>query len=87
MSLKLTRFNVAWLDLKTSSPLLRELLFFDFNEAGIWASKGGTMNLSLPFLDHPEDADRIVQTFDQWLVKRKDIWMQVAKEMAGKGRL
>ena len=63
-------------DLRTSSLVLRELLFFDLNEAGIWASKGGTMNLSLPFLDRPEDGEMVVREVDAWLGRRRNEWME-----------
>lgn len=79
---------VTLADLKTSNILLRELLFFDLNEAGIWASKGGTMNLSLPFLDNGEkDADLVVEAVDKWLVRRKDLWQEFQRELNGKNKI
>ncbi|KAJ3331632.1 glutathione synthase [Gonapodya sp. JEL0774] len=71
-------------DLKSSSLPLRELFFFDLNAAGIWASRGGTMNLSLPFLDHGEhDADRLVRVVEDWLEKRRAVWEEFGKVMRG----
>ncbi|KXS15441.1 PLP-dependent transferase [Gonapodya prolifera JEL478] len=59
---------------ETSFLVLREPLFFDLNVTGIWASRGGTMSLSLPFLDHGDsDARRVVEAVEEWVVRRREV--------------
>ncbi|KAI9006440.1 class III aminotransferase [Hyaloraphidium curvatum] len=68
-----------------TSQALRELFFFDMLTAGIWGSKTGTINLSLPFSD--ADADFFVSAVAAWIDKRKPVWDEVRRELSAAGKL
>jgi len=59
-------------DLQGSNLPLRDLLYFDLLEEGIWPARRGMINLSLPMGE--TEFDKLAHAVDNFLHKRKDLF-------------